>query len=413
MKLDSRRISISWSYTTVPSWRFGLVLGAALIEFAIAFGQLGTRAQETVQMGQAAGGGTKLTDALAPAEWKRVDEGVAKALDWLAQQQKADGSFPTRDLGEPGITSLCVMAYLSAGHQPGQGKYGETINRGIDYALSCQKDPGVFSNRDPYPMGTAASITRTAVYNHAITGLMLCEAYGQTSRERSVRIKGAIDKALSETARMQHQPPKRDPRDVGGWRYMHVWVTGDSDLSVTAWQLMFLRSAKNAQFEVPNEEKMITAAVEYVERSYQPESGVFFYGLSNERNDHDRYASRAMVGAGVLSLSLAGKHQTEMAHGAGKWILANPFDVYERKNIHYDRFHYGAYYCSNAAAQLGGEYWQNLFPTLAQTLLGAQEPAGSWPAEQGEDQIYGPCYTTALSVLTLTPAYQLLPIYQR
>jgi hypothetical protein len=27
--------------------------------------------------------------------------------------------------------------------------------------------------------------------------------------------------------------------------------------------------------------------------------------------------------------------------------------------------------------------------------------------------MYGSCYPTALSVLALTPAYQLLPIYQR
>jgi hypothetical protein len=387
-----------------------LALLAAIVPL---FGQLGTRGQQNAETGRQPANTAKLTDVLPPGEWERIDQGVEKALGWLAAQQNPDGSFPTRDLGEPGITSLCVMAYLSAGHQPGEGKYGETINRGIDFALECQKGAGVFSKRDPYPMGTSAAITRTAVYNHAITGLMLCEAYGQTSRERSAQIKAAVDKALQETARMQHEPPKRDPRDVGGWRYMHVWVTGDSDLSVTAWQIMFLRSAKNAQFDIPKEEEMMAAAVKYVERSYQPEQGVFYYGLSNERNDHDRYASRAMVGAGVLSLSLAGKHQTEIARGAGKWMLENPFDVYERKNIHYDRFHYGAYYCSNAAAQLGGEYWQKLFPTLAKTLLGAQQRDGSWPAETGEDQVYGPCYTTSLSVLTLTPAYQLLPIYQR
>jgi hypothetical protein len=34
-------------------------------------------------------------------------------------------------------------------------------------------------------------------------------------------------------------------------------------------------------------------------------------------------------------------------------------------------------------------------------------------AEQGEDSMFGPTYSTALSVLTLTPPLQLLPIYQR
>jgi hypothetical protein len=120
-----------------------------------------------------------------------------------------------------------------------------------------------------------------------------------------------------------------------------------------------------------------------------------------------------MMGAGVLSLSLAGKHETEMARRAGDWLLARPFDSYGEITHHYDRFHYSAYYCSNAAAQLGGKCWQEIFPTLTKTLLDAQQPPGNWPSETSGDQYYGTSYPTALSVLALTPAYQLLPIYQR
>jgi hypothetical protein len=46
-------------------------------------------------------------------------------------------------------------------------------------------------------------------------------------------------------------------------------------------------------------------------------------------------------------------------------------------------------------------------------LLDAQSEDGSWLAESGEDSMYGSAYPTALSVLALTPADQLLPIYQR
>jgi hypothetical protein len=353
---------------------------------------------------------SSLTDALPPAEWERVDQGVAKALAWLADQQQPDGAFPTHDRGQPAITSLCVMAYLSAGHHPGEGKYGETINRAIDFVLECQKPSGLFLYLEP----TNIQITWAANYNHAISGLMLCEAYGQTSRERSRRIQAAVDLALKETARQQHDPAKIDPRDVGGWRYLHTLSTSRSDLSLTAWQLMFLRSAKNAQFEIPDDDKMVTAGVTYIESLFQPQEGVFFYGHSEADNNNDRYASRGMMGAGILSLSLAGKHQTEMARRAGDWLLARPFDVYGATMHNYDRFHYSAYYCSNATAQLGGDYWQKLFPTLAKTLLDAQSSNGNWLSESGGgDQVFGSCYPTALSVLTLTPAYQLLPIYQR
>jgi hypothetical protein len=45
-------------------------------------------------------------------------------------------------------------------------------------------------------------------------------------------------------------------------------------------------------------------------------------------------------------------------------------------------------------------------------LLANQEPEGSWTPDS-RDLPFGNAYGTALVVLTLTPPYQLLPIYQR
>jgi hypothetical protein len=46
-----------------------------------------------------------------------------------------------------------------------------------------------------------------------------------------------------------------------------------------------------------------------------------------------------------------------------------------------------------------------------------QAANGSWPPEiytgGPTEQIFGNVYTTALAVLSLTPPYQLLPVYQR
>jgi hypothetical protein len=90
---------------------------------------------------------------------------------------------------------------------------------------------------------------------------------------------------------------------MGGWRYLDLRFAGKlSDLSVTGWQLMFLRSAKNAGFDVP--EKNIDAAVEYIERCFlkQGDRRVHAYLAGNQFA-----CTRAMAGAGILALAHAGK----------------------------------------------------------------------------------------------------------
>src|ERR1041384_2667591 len=59
---------------------------------------------------------TPLAAVLPPAKWRQVEESVDRALAHIALRQAADGSFPTIPAGQPGVTSLCVMAFLSRGH---------------------------------------------------------------------------------------------------------------------------------------------------------------------------------------------------------------------------------------------------------------------------------------------------------
>jgi hypothetical protein len=202
--------------------------------------------------------------------------------------------------------------------------------------------------------------------------------------------------------------PKRHPRDLGGWRYLRPYGPNDSDLTVTCWQLMFYRSAKNAGFDVP--EVFVDEATGYVRRCFTPSDGAFVYALAD---DSERYASGATVAGGIIALTLAGEHHSKMAQAAGQWILNNPFSRYNRRNHPDDRYHYSAYCCSQAMFQLGGEYWERFYPEFQQVLLENQTRDGSWDAEAAHDGQFGNVYTTALTVLALTPPHRLLPIYQR
>ena len=128
-----------------------------------------------------------------------------------------------------------------------------------------------------------------------------------------------------------------------------------------------------------------------------------------------RRISPGTTGAGILSLSLAGEHDSRIAQDAGRWLLTQPFDRYNQPSTHGDRYHYGAYYCSQAMFQLGGEYWAGFYSPLVRAAVAHQSTDGSWQRESGGsgDRAFGNHYTTALMVLALTPPYQLLPIYQR
>ncbi|MBL9138617.1 MAG: hypothetical protein JNK85_22300 [Verrucomicrobiales bacterium] len=352
-----------------------------------------------------------LASALPTAGWEGVEKSVDEALEWLAKQQGEDGDFRAPSPAQPAVTGLALLAFLSRGHRPGEGRYGARLDRAVDYLLQTQSETGLFTSAPVGSVHEDKTPSHTAAYNHAIAGTALCEVYGTTDRARADRIKGAVMRALDFTRQLQTRP-KFHEVDRGGWRYVYLrWdrSAADSDLSVTGWQLMFLRSAQNAEFQVPVDR--INAAVEYVERCFVPGQSVFNYALVGAS---DIRTSRGMVGAGILSLALAGRHHSEMARSAGEWLARRPFGDFGGIVGLRDRYFYSAYYCSQAMAQLGGSFWERFYPPLVRSLLSAQQADGSWPPEPAAgDAVFGNVLTTALAVLSLTPPYQLLPVYQR
>jgi hypothetical protein len=352
---------------------------------------------------------------LSDDQWQRVDAAVARALNWLATQQQGSGSFRTLDRGQPGVTSLCMMAFFSQGHVPGQGPYGERLERASDFVMSCQKRNGLIclvARDTPQVVRQGGSGLGTNIaYNHAISALLLSELYGMGDAPQAERMKETIQKALDASLIMQRWPKDKEA-DKGGWRYLDDRDESDSDLSVTGWELMFLRSARNAGFDVP--EDAINDAVAYVRRCYSKEYGTFQYWI--DRGDG---RSRGMAGAGILALAHAGHHDSMEARGAAEWILKQKFEPYNttvkfNTDRVLDHYHFAVFGCCQGMYQLGGQYWDKFFPQIVPILLANQQADGSWPADsQKFDAPYGSAYTTALMVMTLGAPNQLLPIFQR
>ena len=173
-----------------------------------------------------------------------------------------------------------------------------------------------------------------------------------------------------------------------------------SDISVTGWQIMALRAAKNLGCDVPPES--IDRAVAFVKRCQDPGSGGFRY------TPHSG-TTIPCTGTSILGLELCGKdrHHSPEALKAGAYLLQH------LPRWGTPHFFYSIYYCSQATFQLGDNYWSFFRPHLHEVLLRNQKDSGCWVGGDFDGQVYGPDYCTAMAVLALTVEYRYLPIYQR
>jgi hypothetical protein len=333
-----------------------------------------------------------------PAKDEALDQAVDKALAFLQGSQNQDGSWSAgpRGFGQanPAVTGLCVMAFLSAGHVPGEGRYGDTVDKGVRWVLKAQQDNGLFAANQAQEM-----------YHHGICTLMLAEAAGMTDGKLGEDIRKKLVKAVDVILKAQRT---EDGPERGGWRYQ-VMHAGGSDMSVTGWQLMALRAAKNVGCDVPA--KNIEEAVGFIKRCQDAGSGGFDYQPNSN-------LTVPCTGTGILALELCGKdlHRGPEVTRAGNFLLRTFVDernVPRRGMQLFGNFpYYGVYYCSQAMFQLGDNYWDGYRPFLHETLFRSQKDNGSW-FSGGADGAYGPSYSTAMCVLALTVEYRYLPIYQR
>ena len=111
----------------------------------------------------------------------------------------------------------------------------------------------------------------------------------------------------------------------------------------------------------------------------------------------------------MLTLILGGRHDTEMIRAGSAWFRSHDYPRPWQNGV----FYLASYYSSQAIAQVGGDTWDQVYPQIARNMIEEQSDDGSWPLGTGHERNYSSTYTTSLAILALTPAYQLLPIYQR
>src|SRR5829696_3517857 len=302
-----------------------------------------------------------------------VKKSTAKALEWLASKQNTDGSWgDARYPNNTAITGFALMAFMSQGHVPNQGKYGPEVAKGTRFLLASAREG------DGYLIGTRMG----NMYCHGMATLCLSQLFGMTGDED---VKKTLKKAVDLIVRCQSPD--------GGWRY-EPQPTG-SDISVTIMQVMALRGAKDSGLHVPD--KTMKKALEYINSCYDDYSGGYTY------QPYNRSPGFARTAAGICVLKLVGEYDKKIDKS-----IAYVKRVMEHPREH---FWYGHYYACHAMYQIGGTDWDDYYSMIKKQFLHMQHSDGSW--SRMEPQSAGPVYQTSIAVIALSVPADYLPIFQR
>ena len=339
----------------------------------------------------------------------QVKQSVDHAVKWLVEQQKPSGYF-TEQRGEQPVkrgdlpahsaamTSLAIMGLTSVGSMPGDPTpEGRAVAKALKFMVDyVQPDENGYLGRSD----------RSRMYGHGIISLMIMEMLGMSQDEEVDRKLHTMAEGAVKLILQSQKVPKSDS-NKGGWRYEPQ--SSDADMSVTVWQLMALRAAKNAGLRVPPD--AIADAVAYVKRSYRSERD----SVGRPRDmaaafSYEPYGGRqtfSTTAAGLLSLLASGQYEAPETIGSSNFLMKSPPAITE------PWFFYGNYYYAQSMYQRGGDYAATARRKTEDTLLKNQAADGSWMPRNGNEKSAGPVYATSLALLSLSVYHHFLPIYQK
>lgn len=317
-------------------------------------------------------------DVITPDTQKAIDRGLA----WLSKRQIMSG----RNKGAYGhggyaggvaVSSLAGLAFMCSGNPPGQGPYGKSIDRSVEFITSCVQDSGYIS---------VPGFGQDNMYGHGFATLFLSEVYGMSDRSD-------IDTTVGDKLRQAVKLTISCQNDQGGWRYQPQ--KSDADLSITICNIMGLRAARDAGIHVPEEAR--DKCIDYVKKSQNGDGG-FRYQITSGGG-----STFPLTAAGVVSLYSAGIYDGEQVEKALAWLMKY-LPGTGSGNTSY--FFYGHYYAVQAMWHAGGSHWQKWYPAIRDTLLKRQTGDGSWTDAEVCSE-----FGTAMACIILQMPNNYLPIF--
>lgn len=298
-----------------------------------------------------------------------VEKAIEKALAWLSVRQNADGSWSGSYGKNVGINSLILMAFMSMGNLPGEGKYGDVVAKGLDWILAQSKDSGLIQNTD--------NGGGNAMYGHGLSTLMLSEVWGQTRRKDvGEKLRKAVDLIVKV------QGPK------GSWGYYSIPADGDTSVSVM--QIFALKSAHEAGMYVPK--VTIDKAIAVIKTRLDPKTNMYGYGGPDNNIDSSSVGSHA---GGTCIIQICGEKDPKYTLEAMKKSI----EVIEKRKA-FDA--YFIYYGSVSTYYAGPAWYKKWCETAIPVILKKQGSGG----EIHDD------LSTAWAVLSMSLPFRYIPVYQ-
>jgi len=353
-----------------------------------------------------------LSKGTAFAEWEITPESaqaLERGLDWLAKNQRPEGNWSSTDLG---LVSTGTLAFLAAGHAPGRGRHGETVQRSLDYVVDNAKSSGLLN----------IATSQRDMYNHGLSTFVLGQIHGMTTAADN-KVHDTLQRALRLIADTQC--------DDGGWDYRARRLGRGHDLSLVVMQAKALRSATDSGLDVP--QQVVDSAVANVRDHYWPKDGNRSASEQELRRTPGQFAyskggggeTLAMAACGVVCLQEFGQDDDWRIEKNMEVILQAIDELPEARRdgtLPFDAYTF--YYVSQALYQRGGVAWVERYPKLRDYLVASQLLApsntathGSWRdnGANGGGKVGGrpgELFGTAVACFVLAIPHRYLPILQ-
>lgn len=337
-------------------------------------------------------------DAIAENTDPKRREAIESALGWLARHQSADGHWAAADfakacgdtpcngagksLHDTGVTALAVLAFLGAGHAPGDGPHGAEILAALRWLVAQQAADGCLAPRKGKYM-----------YSHAIATAALCEAFA---------LKRAP--ALREPSRRAVELLVASQSASGGWRYRPGGA--EADTSVTGWAVLALRRAESAGFPIA---KSVFAKVQDFLLSVTDRSGHVGYQSSMDLGSRpedgiDRFPPKeATTAIGMFCREICEPTAGLPPNSASVALVLHQHPVWGNEGDEADTIAW--VFSATALGRASGAERKAWDAELLKSILGHQQQEGcakgSWPAVGPWGASGGRICATALLTLTL------------